>query len=78
MERLVTVRDIKERYGCSGATARRYIRSFPLFYENPLTAPRWALDQWEKSRVRSAPVRGSYGRTTQRKKPGPVYVPRQR
>lgn len=51
MESLVTVKDICQRYGCSGKTARKYIRKM-YHYENPLTAPRWALDEWEKGRER--------------------------
>ena len=51
MERLITVKDIKERYSCTGKTAAKYIRQFPLFYENPLTAPKWAMDEWEASRA---------------------------
>lgn len=38
MERLVTVKDIRERYGCSNPTARKYLRQM-FHYENPLTAP---------------------------------------
>lgn len=49
MERLVTVKDVAERYGCSLPTARRYLRQM-FHYENPLTAPRWAFDLWEASR----------------------------
>jgi len=49
MEKLVTVRDIRERYGCTGPTARKYLRQM-YHYENPLTAPEWALTEWEKSR----------------------------
>ena len=51
MERLVTVKDMSERYGCSLKTARRYLRQM-FHYENPLTAPMWALAEWERSRER--------------------------
>ena len=51
MERLVTVKDMQERYGCSLPTARKYLRQM-FHYENPLTAPRWAFDEWEKNRER--------------------------
>ena len=44
MERLITVKDIRERYGCSGPTARKYLRQM-FHYENPLTAPEWALSE---------------------------------
>lgn len=49
MERLVTVKDMSERYGCSLPTARKYLRQM-FHYENPLTAPRWAFDEWERNR----------------------------
>ena len=49
MERLVTVKDMCERYGVTTKTARKYIRQM-FHYESPLAAPRWALDEWEKGR----------------------------
>ena len=49
MERLVTVKDVAERYGCSLPTARKYLRQM-FHYEDPLAAPRWAFDLWEASR----------------------------
>ena len=51
MERLVTVKDMQQRYGCSLPTARKYLRQM-FHYENPLTAPRWAFDEWEQNRER--------------------------
>lgn len=51
MERLVTVKDMQERYGCSLPTARKYLRQM-FHYENPLAAPRWAFDEWEENRER--------------------------
>lgn len=51
MEKLVTVKDMQERYGCSLPTARKYLRQM-FHYENPLTAPRWAFDEWEQNRER--------------------------
>ena len=51
MEKLVTVKDMQERYGCSLPTARKYLRLM-FHYENPLTAPRWAFDEWEQNRER--------------------------
>jgi len=50
MERLVTVKDICERYSCSGKTARKYLRQM-FHYESPLTAPKWAMEEWELSRA---------------------------
>lgn len=49
LERLVTVSDMRSRYGCSAPTARKYLRQM-FHYESPLTAPLWALQEWEKSR----------------------------
>ena len=51
MERLITVRDMADRYGCSLPTARKYLRQM-FHYENPLTAPQWAFDEWEQNRER--------------------------
>ena len=49
MERLVTVKDIADRYGCTMKTARTYLRRM-FHYENPLAAPRWAFEEWEANR----------------------------
>ena len=51
MERLVTVKDMADRYGCSMPTARKYLRQM-FHYENPLTAPQWAFNEWEANRER--------------------------
>ena len=51
MERLVTVKDMQNRYGCSLPTARKYLRQM-FHYENPLAAPQWAFDEWEQNRER--------------------------
>ena len=79
IERLVTVKDIRERYGCSGPTARKYLRQM-FHYENPLAAPEWALSEWERNRER-IPV-GIRNRRkaeiTERKRTGRVIVPRKR
>ena len=49
MEKLVTVKDMCQRYGCSLPTARKYLRQM-FHYENPLAAPKWAMDEWEQNR----------------------------
>lgn len=75
MERLITVKDIRERYSCSNPTARRYLRQM-FHYENPLTAPLWAMEEWEKNREcfpSSTPRRREAN-----KKPERVIVPRKR
>ncbi|MCR5565992.1 MAG: hypothetical protein K6F61_04010 [Clostridiales bacterium] len=55
MERIVTVADVKERYGCSRQTARKYLRECNPHMEKPLAAPEWAFQEWEDSRVVSKP-----------------------
>lgn len=70
MEKLVTVKDVSERYGCSKPTARKYIRQM-FHYESPLAAPRWAFDEWERNRERM-PING---RTEVHKR---IIVPRHR
>lgn len=51
MERLVTVKDVKEQFRCSGQTARKYLRQVSPHYENPLAAPEWAYREWEEGRL---------------------------
>lgn len=74
MEKLVTVKDIRERYGCSHPTARKYLRQM-FHYENPLTAPGWALDEWEKNRER---VPAGFRIPEERRNSGRIIVPRKR
>ena len=79
MERLVTVKDMQERYGCSLPTARKYLRQM-FHYENPLAAPMWAFIEWEQSRE-TMPFGISRERQrviTQKKNVGRVIVPRHR
>lgn len=73
MERLVTVRDMAERYGVSLKTARKYIREM-FHYENPLAAPRWAMDEWERNRARTP----EWLKIIAIKEPERMYVPRKR
>ena len=51
MERLMTVKGMRERYGCSNPTARKYLRQCVPHTEKPLTAPEWAVQEWEDSRT---------------------------
>ena len=51
MDKLMTVRGMRERYGCSNPTARKYLRQCNPHTENPLTAPEWAVEEWENSRI---------------------------
>ena len=80
MERLITVKVMSERYGCSLPTARKYLRQIVPHMENPLTAPEWALREWEESRtVIPADVSGKRRTEIQRKQnAGRVIVPRKR
>lgn len=75
MERLVTVKDIRERYGCTSPTARKYLRQM-FHYENPLVAPQWALTEWEKDRERMP--EGFSRKRQEARKTGRVIVPRKR
>ena len=78
MERLVTVKDMQQRYGCSLPTARRYLRQIVPHMENPLTAPEWAFREWEESRtvIPEAVSRRRLGTDT--KKTERTIVPRKR
>ena len=78
MERLITVKDIRERYSCSGKTAAKYIRQFPLFYENPLTAPKWAMDEWEAARAVTPNARPQLRTELIKRSTERVIVPRHR
>ena len=79
MERLVTVNDMAERYGCSLKTARKYLRQM-FHYENPLAAPKWAFDEWERSREKMPEGISQERRAVilRRKTAGRVIVPRKR
>ena len=73
MERLIRAKDVRERYGCSLPTARKYLRQMP-HYENPLAAPQWAFDEWERGRERMP----AGVRSTENHKTGRTIVPRRR
>ena len=79
MERLITVRDMSERYGCTAKTARKYLRQM-FHYENPLAAPKWAFDEWEESRERmpSGISKARVSVILNKKNAEPVKVPRKR
>lgn len=51
MDKLITVRDVKNRYGCSTPTARKYIRQCNPHMESPLATYDWAFKEWENSRI---------------------------
>ena len=74
MDDLMTVRGMRERYGCSNPTARKYLRQCHPHMENPLTAPVWAVEEWENSRT-VVPV-GKRTEIYSRHQMGRVIVPR--
>ncbi len=74
MDALMTVRGMRERYGCSNPTARKYLRQCNPHTENPLTAPVWAVEEWEDSRTVVPVCRRA--EIYSRKQPGRVIVPR--
>lgn len=76
MDRLITVKAMRERYGCSNPTARKYLRQCHPHMENPLTAPEWAVQEWEDSRT-VVPAGGTR-RNVNTRSAGAVYVPRHR
>ena len=77
MERLITVKDIRARYGCSNPTARKYLRQM-FHYENPIAAPAWALNEWERNREREPQTNRARAAEIKRRKAGRVIVPRKR
>ena len=50
MERLLSVKDIQERYQCNPATARKYMREM-LHMEKPLMVSERAVSDWEKRKL---------------------------
>ena len=51
MEKLITVSDVAERYGCSRQTARKYIRQCNPHMEKPLATTQRAFNEWEADRT---------------------------
>ena len=51
MEKLITTRDVMERYGCTRQTARKYIRQCNPYMEKPLATFDWAFAAWENGRL---------------------------
>ena len=82
MEKLITVRDVSERYGCSLPTARKYIRQCNPHMEKPLATPEWAFRDWEERRTVLMPenmTKADYYRLLRQIKEGArVIVPRRR
>ena len=80
MERLVTVKDIQERYNCSLPTARKYLRQIVPHMEKPLSCHEWALRDWEEKRtvIPETISRKKRAELIERQKKGRVIVPRKR
>ena len=80
MEKLITVRDVSERYGCSLPTARKYIRQCNPHMENPLTTTEMAFRDWEQGRtvVSVHLTLKEFNAVVKRQQKGRVIVPRKR
>ena len=80
MDKLITVKDVSERYSCSLPTARKYIRQCNPHMEKPLATPEWAFREWENGRSvykRAEKItKSEYGRLMARCEK--VHVPRKR
>ena len=50
-EQLATVKFVKNRYGCSTPTARKYLRQCVPHMENPCCATMTAFREWEDRRT---------------------------
>lgn len=50
MERLLSVKDIQERYRCNPATARKRMREM-MHMEKPLMVSESAVTEWEKRKL---------------------------
>lgn len=80
MERLITPKDVMERYGCSRQTARKYIRQCNPHMENPLATSETAFRDWEQGRtvVSVHLTLKQFGAVARRAEKNRVIVPRRR
>lgn len=76
-EQLATVQFVKNRYGCSTPTARKYIRQMIPHMENPCCATMTAFREWEDRRT-VIPAEGRRREILYKAKTGRVIVPRKR
>ena len=79
MKRLLTVKEMAERYRCSEKTARRYMRSMEHM-EKPLRVTETAVESWEYSRTHEAQTAEPV-RRRQKRRPvhdGVIYISRVR
>lgn len=77
MEGLATVQFVKNRYGCSTQTARKYLRQCIPHMENPCCATMTAFREWEDRRT-VIPAEGRRREILYKAKTGRVIVPRKR
>lgn len=68
MERLLTAKDVAERYGVTEASGRNYIHRIPGHMEKPLRVPETLLRSWEAGRSvwDDKPEKKKRGRTKER------------
>ena len=78
MERLITVKDVRERYQCSLPTARKYIRQCNPHMEDPLAVPEWAFREWEANRTVITGSKAKMRQIIHRQQTERVIVPRRR
>ena len=78
MDKLITVKAVKDRYDCSMATARKYIRQCNPHMENPLVTPEWAFREWETSRTVVTGTAKQKRKLMERQATERVMVPRKR
>lgn len=69
MKKLLGVAEIRERYGCSEATARKYMRQM-VHMEKPLRVTEDAVAAWEIGRTYNPVSPGAGGKTVKRESPG--------
>ena len=77
MEGLATVQFVKNRYGCSTPTARKYLRQCIPHMEKPCCATMTAFREWEDRRT-VIPAEGRRKEILYKAKTGRVIVPRKR
>ena len=78
MERLITVKTVSERNGCSMQTARKYIRQCNPHMEDPLATTEMAFREWEASRTVTTGSKKQKAEIQRRLTSGRVIVPRRR
>ena len=79
VKRLLTVKEMAERYKCSEKTARRYMRQIDHM-EKPLRVTETAVESWEYSRTQEAQTAEPVQRKPKRRPvhDGVIYISRVR